>query len=73
MASSRKKTETVEQKLDRWLAGSISLSLDKVLELGWEPGQSGHVTVDGVNYETFEVPGGYVVVEWDLDGNFCIC
>lgn len=52
--------------------------------LGWEAGQDGYMTIVrteagvtyGVNYERFYpevLGGGYVVIEWDDDGNVGVC
>jgi hypothetical protein len=74
MASKAKKTrksETPGQTLTRWLVSSVKgFNAGNLMGSGWEPGMHGYITIDGLNYERFDLPtGGYVVVEWDMDGN----
>jgi hypothetical protein len=77
MASKTKKTrksETKEQMLARWLASSAKgFNAGNLMSAGWEPGMHGYITIDGLNYERFDLPtDGYVVVEWDTDGNYVV-
>ena len=66
-----RKPETPEGKLSRWLVGAVKgVRLDDVLAAGWQAGMEAYITVGGLNYERFDVAGGYVVVEWDVDGNY---
>jgi len=71
-----RKRESPEETVNRWIAGSArelkqtSFGYSELMDAGWEPGTVGHLTVDGVNYEKYELPvGGYVVVDWDESGN----
>ncbi len=73
----RKSKETDEQIVNRWLKGAIkNFSYDVFTTLGWEPGQVSHITLiqlgQDVHYERFHVSGGYIVIEWDDDGNVCL-
>lgn len=68
-----RKAETVEETVARWYAGAVQrFGYDKLIAAGWEAGQAGHLTIDGVHYERFDVAGGYVVVEWDDEGNVSV-
>ena len=65
--------DTPEAKVARWFAGAVrGFGYDNLLAAGWEAGQVGHLTIDGVHYECFDVAGGYVVVEWDDAGNVSV-
>ena len=66
--------ETTEKKLAGWIAGAVkTFGYTRLIEAGWEAGQVAAMTIDRVNYERFDVPGGgYVVVEWDNDGTVCV-
>lgn len=71
----RKTRETPEQTVVRWQAGAAKgFGYAELVAVGWEPGQVGALECDGLNYERFPLPGGdgYVVVEWDNDGNVCV-
>jgi hypothetical protein len=74
MKARKTRNETPEQKVGRWVAGSArGFGYDDLIRAGWEAGCDGHLTVDGLNYERFYLPGGgYVVVEWDADGDVCV-
>lgn len=78
MATRAKKAEkTPEQVLAGWMAGSGKVNAPVGMTgygLGWEAGQVGYVTLDGLRYERFDLPDGtgYVVIEWDVDGNVCV-
>ena len=67
-----KRTETIEKTIARWYANTLHISHDRLLDAGWEPGQSPCLTLNGVCYERFDIDGGYVVVEWDNSGNVCV-
>lgn len=69
-----RRVESPAETIDRWIAGSVKgVRHDEPVSAGWEPGQAGYVTVGGCNYEKFAVGGGgYVVIEWDGDGNVCV-
>ena len=87
MASTKKakKNLTDEQLLEIWAKGCRrDVSVTQLQEAGWEAGQTGYITIDGVNYEKHEMrwlPGfenlpselqsGFVLIEWDNDGNIC--
>jgi hypothetical protein len=70
---SRKKWESDAAMLERWQAGSVKgWDYSRLMDAGWEAGQVACVTIEGLNYEKFAVSGGYVVVEWDDDGNITV-
>jgi hypothetical protein len=73
-ARKTRKSETKEQMLARWQAGAAKgFNAGNLMNSGWEPGMHGYITIDGLNYERFDLPsGGYVVVEWDEDGNYVV-
>ncbi len=72
--ATRTKKETPEQKLARWCAGSVKgVRLSEIEEMGWEAGQEAYWEYEGLRYEKFDLPtGGYVVVEWDEEGNVIV-
>lgn len=68
--------ETPEQTLARWQAGAAKrfVGYGELMDLGWEAGMDGYIEVYGMHYERFDLPdGGYVVVEWDYEGNIGVC
>lgn len=69
----RTKKLTNEARLEGWYkAARQDIGYSQLMEAGWEAGQVGHITVNGINYERFFFDDGtFVVVEWDEDGNVC--
>ncbi len=75
MKTTRRKTRTPEEIVKAMYAGQTpnGISYTQLIEAGWEAGQVGAVELNGVNYEQYPLSGGgYVVVEWDADGNVCV-
>ncbi len=71
----RRKTSNPEETVKGMYAGQVSggINYTQLVASGWEAGQVAAVELNGVNYERFALPGGgYVVVEWDTDGNVCV-
>lgn len=73
------KKETPEQTVARWIAGAMQSvrMMSDVRDAGFQCGMTGSVVInDGfidLHYERFDMPGGgYVVVEWDADGNTAV-
>lgn len=73
-ARKTKKVKTNEETLQGWIDGAVKGTYGhaSLQRFGWEPGQVVPLTIDGVNYEKLEVPEGYVVIEWDTDGNLVV-
>jgi hypothetical protein len=72
--------ETSEEILARWLAGNISPKgnlLDEVHDR-WEAGMFVFLDIRGLHYEKVSFRSldidadGYVVIEWDDDGNVIV-
>jgi hypothetical protein len=73
-SKAKKASKTPESILAGWTAdaNNVTISLDRLDGMGWVAG-NGHVAVDGLNYERFDVGGGkFCVVEWDADGNVVV-
>jgi hypothetical protein len=71
----RRKIETPEQKLERWMADATrtTSNYETIVGMGWEPGQVAYIEAHGMRYERFDVGGGlFVVIEWDDGGNVTV-
>lgn len=82
----RKSKLSNEQILEQWLSTAVRgrFGYSDLIEAGWEAGQVGYMEITfndtGVpytlNYERFypeSLNGGFIVVEWDNDGNIGVC
>ena len=75
MTTTRRKKETPEDTLARWMAdpNRISISYSTLESLGWEPGQVAYLEVYGMRYERFPLANGaFVVIEWDDGGSISV-
>lgn len=80
----RKRAETSEQTLARWIDGATLVSSETRSDIlgAFEAGCTGYITIEtygeSLNYEVFHLDGlddeltGYVVVEWDGNGSLCV-
>lgn len=77
MPRTRKSTETVEQKIERWAAGSAAretgFGYSELIAAGWEPGQVPYVVSANENVERFFIDDTrYVVVAWTDNGDVSV-
>jgi hypothetical protein len=65
--------EDVETRINRLVRESRKdFRYPDLVAAGWEPGQVPYLEHDGLKYERFfpqDGKGGFVLVEWDDDGN----
>jgi hypothetical protein len=71
----RRKPQTPEQTLERWMRGRRLLTTNEARDVRnrFEAGSDGYISVGGSRYERYWFEdGSYAVVEWDDDGSIGI-